>query len=85
MEIDLVHLHGLSYVEWNYRLTGPYVPRRPHDPEGRPQEDPDVVRRVPSNGDAAFVSKGKIANTIIGEFTVHTYLENEVMYPEVLC
>ena len=32
---------------------------------------------------ATTTTKGKIATRIIEELTVHTYLENEVMYPEV--
>src|SRR4029079_18828286 len=31
----------------------------------------------------ATATKGKLATRIIEELTVHTYLENEVMYPEV--
>lgn len=34
-------------------------------------------------GDGAAVTKGRLAAKIIEELTVHTYLENEVMYPEV--
>lgn len=34
-------------------------------------------------GDDAAVTKGRLAAKIIEELTVHTYLENEVMYPEV--
>ena len=31
----------------------------------------------------ATTAKGKLAKRIIAELTVHTYLENEIMYPEV--
>ncbi|GAB4071704.1 hemerythrin domain-containing protein [Angustibacter speluncae] len=34
-------------------------------------------------GADATVTKGRLATKIIEELTVHTYLENEVMYPEV--
>ena len=34
-------------------------------------------------GENATATKGKIATRVIEELTVHTYLENEVMYPEV--
>ncbi len=34
-------------------------------------------------GDGATAAKGRLAKKIIEELTVHTYLENEVMYPEV--
>jgi hemerythrin superfamily protein len=34
-------------------------------------------------GEGAKVRKGKIVDQILEELTVHTYLENEVMYPAV--
>jgi hemerythrin-like domain-containing protein len=34
-------------------------------------------------GDEAYVAKGKIVDRIIELLTVHTYIENEVMYPRV--
>lgn len=34
-------------------------------------------------GDDAFKTKGKLVDRIIELLTVHTYLENEVMYPRV--
>jgi hemerythrin superfamily protein len=34
-------------------------------------------------GDRAKVTKGKLVDKIIEELTVHTYIENEIMYPEV--
>src|SRR3712207_3867959 len=34
-------------------------------------------------GENATTRKGEIVKTIIEELTVHTYLENECMYPEV--
>jgi len=34
-------------------------------------------------GENATATKGKLATRIIEKLTVHTYLENEVMYPEV--
>ena len=34
-------------------------------------------------GDDAFVTKGRLVDRIIELLTVHTYIENEVMYPRV--
>ena len=34
-------------------------------------------------GDKAYAQKGKIVDRIIELLTVHTYIENEVMYPEI--
>ncbi len=34
-------------------------------------------------GDKAFVEKGKLVDRMIELLTVHTYIENEVMYPRV--
>jgi hemerythrin-like domain-containing protein len=34
-------------------------------------------------GDEAFASKGRLVDRIIELLTVHTYIENEVMYPRV--
>jgi iron-sulfur cluster repair protein YtfE (RIC family) len=34
-------------------------------------------------GENATATKGKLAKRIIEKLTIHTYLENEVMYPEV--
>ena len=42
-----------------------------------------LFRDFQGAGEDATTTKGKIANRIIEELTVHTYLENEVMYPEV--
>jgi hemerythrin superfamily protein len=42
-----------------------------------------LFRDFQSAGENATTTKGKIATRIIEELTVHTYLENEVMYPEV--
>lgn len=40
-------------------------------------------KRFAEAGDAATAAKGRIVDKIIELLTVHTYLENEVMYPEV--
>ncbi len=40
-------------------------------------------KRFSEAGDAATAAKGRIVDKIIELLTVHTYLENEVMYPEV--
>ena len=46
-----------------------------------------VVKRLfkefQSAGDDATETKGRIVEQILENLTVHTYLENEVMYPEV--
>jgi hemerythrin superfamily protein len=42
-----------------------------------------LFREFQSAGDNATARKGKLVNQIIEALTVHTYLENEVMYPEV--
>jgi hemerythrin superfamily protein len=42
-----------------------------------------LFREFESAGDNAVAAKGRIVKRIIEELTVHTYLENEVMYPEV--
>lgn len=42
-----------------------------------------LFRDFQDAGDGAEVTKGRIVTRIIEELTVHTYLENEVMYPEV--
>jgi hemerythrin-like domain-containing protein len=42
-----------------------------------------LFREFEQAGENAFVTKGKIVDKIIEALTVHTYLENEVMYPEV--
>lgn len=36
-----------------------------------------------TTGPNATVTKGKISKNIIEQLTIHTYLENEIMYPEV--
>ncbi|MFF5228203.1 hemerythrin domain-containing protein [Dactylosporangium sp. NPDC000521] len=51
------------------------------------KEDHKTVKRLfkefQSAGDAAKRRKAEIVGKILEELTVHTYLENEVMYPEV--
>ena len=42
-----------------------------------------LFRDFQGAGENATATKGKLATRIIEELTVHTYLENEVMYPEV--
>jgi hemerythrin superfamily protein len=42
-----------------------------------------LFREFQAAGENATVTKGRIVARIIEELTVHTYLENEVMYPEV--
>ncbi|GII21940.1 hemerythrin domain-containing protein [Planosporangium mesophilum] len=42
-----------------------------------------LFRDFQQAGDGAKVAKGKIVDQIIEELTVHTYLENEIMYPAV--
>lgn len=42
-----------------------------------------LFRDYQAAGKNATATKGRLAKRIIEELTVHTYLENEVMYPEV--
>ena len=42
-----------------------------------------LFRDFKSQGDNAIKTKGKIVDKIIEALTVHTYIENEVMYPEI--
>jgi hemerythrin superfamily protein len=42
-----------------------------------------LFREFEQAGDNATTTKGRLAKRILEELTVHTYLENEVMYPEV--
>ena len=42
-----------------------------------------LFREFQNAGDGATAAKDRIVKRIIEELTVHTYLENEVMYPEV--
>jgi hemerythrin-like domain-containing protein len=43
----------------------------------------EQLGRFAAAGENAAAAKGKIVETIIELLTVHTYIENEVMYPEV--
>lgn len=51
------------------------------------KEDHQQIRRLfrdfQKAGEHATATKGKVATRIIEELTVHTHLENEVMYPRV--
>jgi hemerythrin superfamily protein len=42
-----------------------------------------LFREFQSAGDRAVKTKGQLVSKIISLLTVHTYIENEVMYPEV--
>ncbi len=42
-----------------------------------------TFRDFENAGDGALVTKGKLVDRMIELLTVHTYLENEVMYPRV--
>ena len=42
-----------------------------------------LFRDFRSQGDNAVKTKGKMVDKIIEALTVHTYIENEVMYPEI--
>ena len=42
-----------------------------------------LIRELRGAGENATKRRGDLVNKIIEELTVHTYLENEVMYPEV--
>ena len=52
------------------------------------KEDHKQIRRLfrefEAAGDNAAKKRAKIVGQIIEQLTVHTYIENEVMYPEVL-
>jgi hemerythrin superfamily protein len=51
------------------------------------KEDHKTIRKLfrdyQAAGENATTTKGRLAKRIIEELTVHTYLENEIMYPEV--
>lgn len=47
------------------------------------QEIRRLFREFEQAGDAATARKGKLVDRIIELLTVHTYIENEVMYPRV--
>jgi hemerythrin superfamily protein len=51
------------------------------------KDDHKEIRRLfkefQNTGDNATAAKGKIVDAIIEALTVHTYIENEAMYPEV--
>ena len=42
-----------------------------------------LFRDFQKAGDQAFVEKGKLVKRMIELLTVHTYIENEVMYPRI--
>lgn len=42
-----------------------------------------LFREFEQAGENATATKGRLGRRILEELTVHTYLENEVMYPEV--
>jgi hemerythrin superfamily protein len=42
-----------------------------------------LFKRFQDCGPTAHTTRGKIVDEIVQELTVHTYLENEVMYPQV--
>ncbi|WP_344810064.1 hemerythrin domain-containing protein [Microlunatus ginsengisoli] len=42
-----------------------------------------LFREFAQTGEAAVAARGQIADKIIAALTVHTYIENETMYPEV--
>jgi len=43
----------------------------------------NAFREFEKAGDGAYKTKGKLVDRIIELLTVHTYIENEVMYPRV--
>lgn len=51
------------------------------------KKDHQEIRRVftafEKAGEKAYVEKGKLVDRIIELLTVHTYIENEVMYPRI--
>jgi hemerythrin-like domain-containing protein len=42
-----------------------------------------LFREFEAAGESASATKGRLATKILEELTVHTYIENEVMYPQV--
>jgi len=42
-----------------------------------------TFRAFEKAGDKAYATKGRLVDRMIEQLTVHTYLENEVMYPRV--
>jgi len=42
-----------------------------------------LFKKFQNSSESAHATRGTIVDEIIQELTVHTYLENEVMYPEV--
>ncbi|MFC8044734.1 hemerythrin domain-containing protein [Nocardia sp. NPDC057353] len=42
-----------------------------------------LFREFEKAGDDAYATKGRVIDKVIEALTVHTYLENECMYPEV--
>jgi hemerythrin-like domain-containing protein len=46
------------------------------------QEIRKLFRRFKATGERAHKSKGELMDQILEALTVHTYIENEVMYPE---
>jgi hemerythrin superfamily protein len=46
------------------------------------QEIRQLFRRFKATGERARKSKGELMDQILEALTVHTYIENEVMYPE---
>jgi len=46
------------------------------------QEIRGLFRKFEAAGDKAIKTKGRLAGQMIELLTVHTYIENEVMYPE---
>ncbi|KPM56084.1 hemerythrin [Frankia sp. CcI49] len=42
-----------------------------------------AFKRFQEAGEKAYAAKGRLADKFIELLTVHTYIENEVMYPEV--
>lgn len=51
--------------------------------KGDHKEIREVFRKFERAGDDAEATKGKLVDRMIELLTVHTYLENEVMYPRV--
>jgi hemerythrin-like domain-containing protein len=51
--------------------------------KGEHREIRQNFRAFEKAGDKAFATKGRLVDRIIELLTVHTYIENEVMYPRV--
>jgi hypothetical protein len=60
-----------------------HVYRRHHAAQARPQSGQGPLPGVRDRTPGSHARKGQIVGRILELLTVHTYIENEVMYPKV--